>query len=34
VLPRQNFFTKDIRRLLPGGEMVAVSSAAPDTAGL
>ena len=27
-------FTKAIRRLLPRGEMVAVSGAAPDTAGL
>jgi hypothetical protein len=31
---RQEFFTKEIRRLLRGGEMVAVSSAALDEAGL
>ena len=34
VLPRHEFFTKEIRRLLRGGEMVAVSGAAPDTTSL
>ena len=42
VLPRQEFFTKEIRRLLPGGmvltwpacQCLAVSGAAPDPAGL
>ena len=34
VLPRRDFFTKEINRLLQGGEIVAVSGAAPDTAGL
>ena len=34
VLPRQDFVIKKIRRLLRGGEMVAVPSAALDTAGL
>jgi len=28
VLPRQEFFTKEIRRLLHGGKMVAIPSAA------
>ena len=34
VLPRQEFFTKEIRRLLYGGEMVAILSAALGEAGL
>jgi len=34
VLPRHDFFTKEIYRLLRGGEMVAVPSAALDTAGV
>lgn len=34
VLPRPGFFTKEARRLLHGGKMVAVSGAAPDAAGL
>jgi hypothetical protein len=34
VLPRQSFFTKEVRRLPRGGNMVAVSGAAPDRAGL
>ena len=34
VLPRPGFFTKEIRRLLHGGEMVAVPGAAPGPAGL
>ena len=34
VMLRPDFFTKEVRRLLRGGEMVAVSGAAPDAAGL
>jgi hypothetical protein len=34
VLPRQEFFTKEIRRLLRGGKMVAIPSAALGRAGL
>ena len=34
VMLRQDFFTKEIRRLLHGGEMVAVPSAALGVAGL
>ena len=34
VMLRQDFFTKEIRRLLHGGEMVAVPGAAPGAAGL
>jgi hypothetical protein len=34
VMLRQDFFTKEIRRLLHGGKMVAVPGAAPDPAGL
>ena len=34
VMLRQDFFTKEIRRLLHGGEMVAVPSAALGAAGL
>ena len=34
VTLRHDFFTKEINRLLQGGEIVAVSGAAPDTAGL
>ena len=34
VLPRRDFLTKEACRLPQGGEMVAVSSAALDTAGL
>lgn len=34
VLPRRDFLTKEVRRLLRGGEMVAVPGAAPDAAGL
>jgi len=34
VMLRRDFFTKEIRRLLHGGEMVAVPSAALDAAGL
>ena len=34
VLPRQEFFTKEIRRLLRGGKMVAIPSAALGGAGL
>jgi hypothetical protein len=34
VLPRPDFLTKGTCRLLPGGEMVAVPSAALDAAGL
>jgi hypothetical protein len=34
VLLRQYRFTKAIRRLLHGGEMVAASGAAPDTMSL
>jgi hypothetical protein len=34
VLPRHDFLTKKIRRLLHGGEMVAVPSAALGTAGV
>ncbi len=34
VLPRQEFFTKEIRSLLRGGKMVAVPGAAPGAAGL
>ena len=34
VLPRQDFLYKGSQRLPQGGEMVAVSSAALDTAGL
>jgi hypothetical protein len=34
VMLRQEFFTKEISRLLRGGKMVAVSGAAPNKAGL
>ena len=34
VMLRPDFFTKEIRRLLHGGEMVAVPSAALGTAGV
>jgi hypothetical protein len=34
VLLRRDFFTKEIRRLLHGGEMVAIPSAALGEAGL
>ena len=34
VLPRPDCLTKEIRRLLPRGEVVAVPGAAPDAAGL
>ena len=34
VTLRPDFFTKEIRRLLLGGEMVAVPGAAPGPAGL
>jgi hypothetical protein len=34
VLPRRDFLTKEACRLPQGGQMVAVSSAALDTAGL
>ena len=34
VMLRQGFFTKEIRRLLHGGKMVAASGVAPDAAGL
>ena len=34
VLPRRDFLTKETCRLLPGGEMVAVPSAALGAAGI
>jgi len=34
VMLRQEFFTKEIRRLLYGGELVAIPSAALGEAGL